>query len=452
MKIERKNIYRYLKRFFTKNEIKGNTLAIAYSGGIDSSVLLDLMIRFKKKLDFDLVLVHVNYNLRGEDSIKDRLFSENSAIRYNIPIYIKNIDSKSFEGKNVQIKARKDRYDFFDELYKEGKYDFLLLAHHKDDLIETIVYRMIKGAGSDIAVCMKNRVGYILRPLMSVYRKDIEYYASEKRVEYREDITNKTNKYARNKIRNSIIPILESINCRAKDNIVTFCNTVYRETKPLRKKTSSVYSNIITNESSIFVDKLKEYASVIQDKVIVMFLAENKIEITRKRVSECKKIMYSNKPNIKTYFGSYCIVKSYNTLYILKNAATIKSNDIKTVFVDKDGEYNFYNINFEIKTIENRDISFKDNNIYLNIEYPFLLRNRKDGDIIYAYPKGDKKYLRRLFIDLKIPVDIRDKIPVIEKDGKIVSVACGFLGYGFNKVTLSFAITEEKKIIVIKKL
>ena len=154
-----------VKKFLTKNikDINKKTLAIAYSGGIDSQTTLHIVYKLKKELGFNLIIIHINYNLRGEESKKDELFARNIAKKYNLNIYIKEIKERSYNKKNIQNEARKDRYNFFEELYKKNIFDYLIIAHNKDDFAETIIYRMIKGAGADIYNCLKKKNNYIFR-------------------------------------------------------------------------------------------------------------------------------------------------------------------------------------------------------------------------------------------------------------------------------------------------
>ena len=227
-----------VKNFLTKNikDINKKTFAVAYSGGIDSQTALHIIYKLKKELGFNLIIIHINYNLRGEESKKDELFAKNIAKKYNLNIYIKEIKEGSYNKKNIQNEARKDRYNFFEELYNKNIFDYLIIAHNKDDFAETIIYRMIKGAGADVYNCLKKKNNYILRPILNFYRTEIENYAKENNLEYREDASNKKNKYARNKIRNLIIPLLETINKKSKDNIIKFSKRVYLENKFLRNK------------------------------------------------------------------------------------------------------------------------------------------------------------------------------------------------------------------------
>ena len=270
-------MFNSVKKFLTKNikDINKKTFAVAYSGGIDSQTALHIIYKLKKELGFNLIIIHINYNLRGEESKKDELFARNIAKKYNLNIYIKEIKEGSYNKKNIQNEAREDRYNFFEELYKKNIFDYLIIAHNKDDFAETIIYRMIKGAGADIYNCLKKKNNYILRPILNFYRTEIENYAKENNLEYREDASNKKNKYARNKIRNLIIPMLETINKKSKDNIIKFSKRAYLENKFLRKKINNIYKNNLINKNSINIENIKNLNRIFLNRIIMKFIAES---------------------------------------------------------------------------------------------------------------------------------------------------------------------------------
>ncbi|MEI0494024.1 tRNA lysidine(34) synthetase TilS [Brachyspira intermedia] len=431
-------------------DIKNKTLAVAYSGGIDSQVLLNIAYRLKDELSFNLIIIHVNYNLRGEDSTNDELFARNMAKKYNIEIYVKEIKPNSYNGKNIQLEARNDRYNFFEELHNKKIYDYLLIAHNKDDLAETIIYRMIKGAGTNVYKSLRDKKGYILRPILNFYRKDIEEYAKNNNLEHREDVSNKKNYYSRNKIRNLIIPMLEEINTNAKNNIIRFAKRSYEETYILRKKINKLYKkNISEKNTKLNIEKIKNTNELFIKKIIIKFLAKNNIEITEKRVSEILKLIKSDKPNIRLRLDNFYLIKEYNFIKTIKKQNEKKLDDIKTnnfIKIEKDGVYNFLNKKIEIKTVLNKDINYKDN-IYIKADYPLIMRNKKESDFINAYPNGNKKYLRKIFIDLKIPLYERELIPVIlsEKDDIL---ALYLEPYGLNRVSKNAAVNKDDEYIL----
>ncbi|KLI56256.1 cell cycle protein MesJ [Brachyspira hyodysenteriae] len=430
------------------DDIKNKTLAVAYSGGIDSQVLLNIAYRLKDELSFDLIIIHVNYNLRGEDSTNDELFARDMAKKYNLEIYVKEIKPNSYNGKNIQLEARNDRYNFFEELHNKKIYDYLLIAHNKDDLAETIIYRMIKGAGTNVYKSLRDKKGYILRPILNFYRKDIEAYARNNNLEHREDVSNKKNYYSRNKIRNLIIPMLEEINTNAKNNIIRFAKRSYEETYILRKKINKLYKkNIYKKNTKLNIEKIKNTNELFIKKIIVKFLAKNNIEITEKRVSEILKVIKSDKPNIKLRLDNFYLIKEYN--YINIKAIEKKLDNTKTnnfIRIEKDGIYNFLNKKIEIKTVLNKNINYKDN-IYIKADYPLIIRNKKESDFINAYPNGNKKYLRKILIDLKIPLYERERVPIITSENDDI-LALYLEPYGLNRISKNAAVSKDDEYIL----
>lgn len=422
------------KNINVSDKEKKITFAVAYSGGIDSQVLLNIAYKLKDKLNYNLIAIHVNYNLRGEESIGDEMFARDTAKNYNIDIYVKQIEKGSYNNKNTQLEARKDRYLFFKELYDKKIYDYLLIAHNKDDLTETIIYRMVKGSGTNIYKALSKKRKYVLRPILNFYRKDIENYAKENNLSHREDSSNKTNKYSRNKLRNVIIPMLEEINLQAKNNIIKFAYRVYEESNILRKKVNKTYKKIEISRNKINIKNIKN--KLLLKKIIIKFLFKNNIEITEKRLLEILKIIYSKKPNIVLRLDDYNLAKSYYMLEI------VKTNDINTdsITIYNDGVYNFAGKNIKIKTVLNKDIDYK-KNIYIKKTFPIVIRKRKEGDFLYSYPNGDKKYLRKILIDLKVHSKERDLIPIIESENEIAAIYLE--PYGINRVSKNYALKNN---------
>ncbi len=438
-----------VKKFLIKNikDINKKTLAVAYSGGIDSQTALHIIYKLKKELKFNLIIIHINYNLRGEESKKDELFARNIAKKYNLNIYIKEIKEGSYNKKNIQNEAREDRYNFFEELYNKNVFDYLIIAHNKDDFAETIIYRMIKGAGADIYNCLKKKNNYILRPILNFYRTEIENYAKENNLEYREDASNKKNKYARNKIRNLIIPMLETINKKSKDNIIKFSKRAYLENKFLRKKINNIYKKKLINKNSINIENIKNLNKIFLNRIIIKFLSEiskNEIEINEKRILEIIKIIKSKKSNVILRLDNFNLIKEYNLLII--EEIEKKENINNYLKIEKDGIYNFLNKNISFKTIKNKNINYKEK-LYIKCDYPIIVRQRKNADFLISYPNGDKKYLRKIFIDSKIPLRVRDNIPIIENSNNEIS-AIYLKPYAINRISKNNAITEKDKYII----
>ncbi len=438
-----------IKNFLVENvkDLNKKTLAVAYSGGIDSQTALHIIYKLKKELKFNLIIIHINYNLRGEESKKDELFAKNIAEKYNLKICIKEIKEGSYNKKNIQNEARKDRYEFFEELYKKNIFDYLIIAHNKDDFVETIIYRMIKGAGADVYNCLKKKNDYILRPMLDFYRTEIENYAKENNLEYREDASNKKNKYARNKIRNVIIPLLETINKKSKDNIIKFSKRAYLENKFLRKKINNIYKNNLINKNSINIENIKNLNKIFLNRIIIKFLSEsskNEIEINEKRISEIIKIIKSKKSNVILRLDNFNLIKEYDKFIIEKIEK--KENINNYLKIEKDGTYKFAGKSISFKTIENKNINYKEK-LYIKCDYPIIVRQRKNADFLISYPNGEKKFLRKIFIDSKIPSRKRNDIPIIENSNNEIIAVC-LKPYAVNRISKNNAITEKDKYII----
>ena len=438
-----------IKNFLVENvkNLNEKTLAVAYSGGIDSQTVLHIIYKLKKELGFNLIIVHINYNLRGAESKEDESFARNIAKKYDLNIYIKEIKEGSYNKKNIQNEARKDRYEFFEELYKKNIFDYLIIAHNKDDFAETIIYRMIKGAGADIYNCLKKKNDYILRPLLDFYRTDIENYSKENNLEYREDSSNKKNKYARNKIRNLIIPLLETINKKSKDNIIKFSKRIYLENAFLRKKINNIYRKNLINKNVINIENIKNLNKIFMSRIIIKFLSEsakNEIEINEKRILEIIKIIKSKKSNSILRLDNFNLIKEYDKLIVEKIEK--KENEKIYLKIEKDGIYKFAGKKISFKTIENKNINYKEK-LYIKCDYPIIVRQRKNADFLISYPNGEKKFLRKIFIDSKIPLRKRNSIPIIENSNNEI-IAIYLKPYAVNRISKKNKITEEDKYII----
>lgn len=203
----------HLKQHIEKNLsfITGKNLLLAVSGGIDSMVLVDLF----SKLDFKLGIAHCNFQLREEESNGDEEFVKTQSKKYTIKGHYKSFDTKNYsEEKKISIQqaARELRYNWFNELLEKEGYDYLLTAHHLDDSLETFLINFTRGTGVEGLTGIPEVNGNVIRPLLIFSRDEIENYAKENKIEWREDSSNASDKYFRNKIRHHVIPILKELN------------------------------------------------------------------------------------------------------------------------------------------------------------------------------------------------------------------------------------------------
>lgn len=186
---------------------KESKIIVAVSGGPDSVCLLDILCRLRKKYQFTLVVAHVNYGLRGKESDMDEKFVRELAKKHQLEIHV--LRPKISGSANLENRLRDIRYDFFEQLQQKSGFDTIAVAHNANDQVETFFMRLLRGAGLSGLSAMKFKTNRIIRPLLSVWRKEIMEYLQEHNLHYRVDKTNLAPVFLRNKIRHKLIPYVE---------------------------------------------------------------------------------------------------------------------------------------------------------------------------------------------------------------------------------------------------
>jgi len=218
-----KMLYPALKKVVgERGLIEGDDLVlVGVSGGIDSQVLLESLCRLSKTFKFKIVSAHVNYGLRGKDSDADEKLVRETSERFGVPCEV--LTKKPARGANMQDSARRIRYDFFNKVSEKYNARVIAIAHNLGDQAETVMLHMLRGSGLSglTGMAHKKILGdkILIRPFLSLSRDEIEAYAEERKISFREDKSNKKNIYTRNSIRNRLIPILKEFNPRISESI-----------------------------------------------------------------------------------------------------------------------------------------------------------------------------------------------------------------------------------------
>ena len=245
-----------IQNFAFQNNLwsKNSKIVIGVSGGPDSACLLDVLSKLAPKYNLSLNIAHVNYGLRGEDSVKDEIFVKNLAKKYGIPVKVLLVKKHSNKG-NLENNLRKIRYDFFEKLRDELGFELIAVAHNQDDQAETVLMRIIRGSGLNGLSSMKAANNGIIRPLLRVNKKDILAYLKENKLKYRIDKSNKSLKFTRNKIRNRLIPYLE------------------KNFNPVMKKTLSEWSLLVADDYAYIDSKSEFFRGIVCKSNRVVFSA-----------------------------------------------------------------------------------------------------------------------------------------------------------------------------------
>ena len=368
------------------NFLKKSKLLIAVSGGVDSMVLVDLF----KKLKYNITIAHCNFKLRNEESDLDEVFVRTYALENSIPFYFKEFVTK-LPKQSLQMAARTLRYNWFYDVLKKEKLDYLLTAHHLDDSLETFILNLSRASGIEGLTGIKASNDIIARPLLIFSKNQILNYAKNNNIHWREDSTNIKDNYQRNLIRNKVIPHLKKIHpnfleqSRKTMKFLSQSNNLINDYIKIIKK-----NNFIENEDEIVISKT--------------FLKEN-----QNIVFELFKdygFKYSNQIIELCNANSGKLIESINyTLLSNRFNLILKKNNIKTKELYKVGVNGLkspININ-----VSKGEFKTKNNNksIYLSdedIEFPLFLRKWKKGDVIFPTGMEGKKMISKYYKDQKM--------------------------------------------------
>lgn len=276
---------------------KNSKIVLGVSGGPDSVCLLNIFSKLADKYKLSIIVSHINYHLRGNDSNKDEKFVTKLAEKYKLPIEILDWNDKIVTEENL----RNVRYEFFEKIRKQNKFDSIAVAHNKNDQVETFIMRIIRGSGLSGLSAIKWRNGKIIRPLLGTSREEILEYLKEKKISYRTDRTNATNLFLRNKIRNILIPDLEkNYNPNLIDTIFNASASIAEDYSLLSELAEKSYAK---NKHELSVEKVLSLHSALQKMTIRSFLAEYKSDLKNidiKHIDGILKIFHSTKGKNQT--------------------------------------------------------------------------------------------------------------------------------------------------------
>ena len=405
---------------------KTDKIALGLSGGVDSIVLFHLLVTKYKESYKELVVFHINHGLR-EESYEEAEFVENFVKNYNVKFYKKELKMNDLVRDShisEEMLARKLRYEAFEEMSSLERGVKLITAHHKNDQVENILMRLLSGRSMDYNLMIEEETTIgrleVYRPLLNILKADLEQYADKNDLKYYVDSTNFDTDYTRNNIRHNIVPLLNDVNVASFDNLINF---------------SSYYQNINTELKNKVLEAKNDY---------VISLEEDKVELDKKKLlKNTKEEIYfllrdilannfgifdvkqralltiiedlKNRNNNKSYDlkNNLKIISEYNSIYVHKIEKKCYNDKIELIIdeVDINKVYTFHQSNFLIMTTNNSsEVGFNKEDL------PLIVTTKRDGDRIQR-GKVSKK-LSRLFIDEKIPKELRDKLPVIRnKDG-----------------------------------
>lgn len=452
-------LYNDVEKFLTKELFVDKTykVVVAVSGGVDSTVLLDLLYQVSIKNGFELYVAHFNHKLRGEASDQDELFVQNLAQHYGLQCYRSSGKVKEYSKKNamsIESAARQLRYNFFEKTTRTIKADFIATAHTSDDNIETFFINLIRGSGltglsgiPKVRQLVKNV--RIIRPLLAFTKNDLINYAKIRKLSWREDESNNWLEFTRNKVRHNLIPFLENeFNHSITTNIARVTTFLQGADEFISKFIEDFYLNLIEspeeNKVMLHIPKLNTYNTYLQGEIISHLLKKN-FEISQvnfiqiDRIIALKNAETGSIVEINKFITCY---KDRNYLLFTKNKIPLKVDEI----IEKISTTIINNYTIKLEEVKLNQVKFTDDG---NVEYfdydklPLTLKIRSwnEGDTFQPLGMEGTKKISDFLIDKKVSNFDKNFIYVLSTNTDIVWV----IGYQINE---KYKLTKETKRVI----
>jgi len=399
-----------------------DVIVVGCSGGPDSMMIMHVLQTIKKEKNINIICAHVNHNVR-EESKDEELFLKEYC-RQN-DIVFESMIIEQYNDENFHNQARRIRYEFFEKIISKYSAKYLVTAHHGDDLIETILMRMVRGSTlrgyAGIEKITKKDNYLLVRPLLSVTKDEIAKYNEDNNIPYVIDRSNFKDGYTRNRYRKNVLPFLKQEEPNVHEKFLGFSEMLFEYNNFVDKIVTEKINNIY-NSKFVNIELFLKEEILIQKRLLFYVLekiyGKNLSLINMKHVMSIIDLINSCKVNGKIDLpGNFVAIKQYNELIIEKTSDFTENYryELRDLLELSSGHI--------IKKVS--DCEKNDNNVCRllssELTFPLYVRNRAPGDVIELKKINGKKKIKDVFIDSKVPLLLRDSWPiVVDSKGTIV--------------------------------
>ena len=386
-------------------------LVVGCSAGPDSMALLHYLIH---NTNNKIICTHINHNIRKESKEEEKYLS---TFCKKQGIIFETTKINKYTETNFENEARNKRYTFYEEILKKYQSKYLFLAHHGDDLVETILMKIERGSNLEgyagIKEISKKNNYYIIRPFLEYTKQDLIEYNKRYNIDYYLDKSNEDTTYTRNRYRKNILPLLKQENPNIHKQFLKYSQTLLEYHNYLEEEITIIYPKIIHN-NTLDIKELKKIHPFLKKNLLYKFLNnyyQNHSNIIKeKNITDILSIINNPKPNLTINLPQNKIArKSYDYLY-LENQPSIKDNSYK-VPLQKINIMNNITIEQITESIADGNDICRLNSKELNL--PLYIRNRKPGDYLEQKGLSGRKKIKEIFIENKIPKHLRDTYPIL---------------------------------------
>lgn len=398
-----------------------NRLLLTVSGGIDSVVLAQLC----HDAGYSFAIAHCNFQLRGEESEQDEYFVKTLAQTFQVPFYTTRFQTKKYaddNGISTQMAARDLRYDWFEKIRAQHQYDFILTAHHQDDVLETILLNLTRGTGLAGLHGILPKNGIIVRPLLFATRKEIDAFLTKKQLTWREDSSNTSVDYVRNRLRHDVIPVLRDINPQVAAAAFQMAERIQEVEKIVNQSIETTTRLFVSKKNdAVWLDKavLENVSSPTEH--LNYHLAEygfsytQAVLIWQQRNQLVGKQFLSASHQLVNDRLHWLITPRHTTAAPSPILLTTHSGEVAF----QEGKLQWHKLN-SLKTISlgSAQSAYLD---FGKLTFPLRLRPWGNGDwFCPSGMQGKRKKVSDFLIDSKIPRSLKSKVWVLESANDIV--------------------------------
>ena len=399
---------------------------LAFSGGADSSVLLRLLWEDSQKEGYPLILAHVNHGIRGAEALRDRDFCERTAEKYGVEICFADLDIPALakaSGRSLEEEARVARYEFFKKLMIERSIPLLATAHHADDNLETLLFRLARGTTSrGLCGILPARafedVGTLTRPLLQATRAEILQYAEENHLEYVTDSTNAQLSCSRNRLRHEVIPVLEELFSGVSHRAIALCEGMQSDASYWLVHTQRLLAR--WEDGGCLLSALNGFHSAERSRVLSAYVEKHTgISPEYRHLQGLFSMIEEGRNQAKTSLaGDFTAVIENGSLRILPNAS-LTGAAFSAPFSLGETQVKGSGAVIRVETLEeNRKIHSLSTGSYIILDRSFVImkdglhwRSRREGDVLVK--GGMTRRLRKLYNQKKIPLRLRERLPLL---------------------------------------
>jgi len=409
--------------FIQQHELfaSGNKILLAVSGGKDSVLMLHLF----KAIGVNIGVAHCNFNLRADEAQRDENFVKILAETLDLPFHITHFDTKKYAVENkisTQMAARDLRYAWFEEIRATHQYDYIALAHHQNDAIETVMMNLIRGTGISGLHGILPKRNHLIRPLLFLNSEQIESIVTEENISFVEDSSNLSTHYTRNKLRLQVIPHLKEINPNLEktfaDNIARFAELE----NLLELEVAKLQAKILIRKTDGLYIALNEIAKLNPQKLLLYELLKH-YHFTEHVVEE---IIVSLTALSGTHFfsSSHQAIINRNDLVIIEKNTDSLLNEFMHPATKKIS-FGGHTISLEYSTVTKFEMNVA--KAFVNADqliFPLVVRKWQNGDKFIPLGMHMLKKVSDFFINEKVPVHIKHSTPIlINGNGDIIWIA-----------------------------